>query len=89
MNSPKIKPDAEGGIGPNRLMDLYGQMLLIRHSEERLSKLFADGEVPGFIHLSIGQEAVSVGVMSGFSALIASGNAGCTSSSGRSWLPPK
>lgn len=26
--------------------------------------LFADGEVPGFIHLSIGQEAISVGVMS-------------------------
>jgi TPP-dependent pyruvate/acetoin dehydrogenase alpha subunit len=26
--------------------------------------LFADGEVPGFIHLSVGQEAVSVGVMS-------------------------
>jgi TPP-dependent pyruvate/acetoin dehydrogenase alpha subunit len=68
VNSPKVKPDAEGGIGPNRLMDLYGQMLLIRHSEERLSKLFADGEVPGFIHLSIGQEAVSVGVMSALTA---------------------
>lgn len=68
MNSPKVKPDAEGGIGPNRLMDLYGQLLLIRSSEERLSKLFADGEVPGFIHLSIGQEAVSVGVMSALTA---------------------
>jgi len=27
--------------------------------------MFADGEVPGFIHLSIGQEAVAAGVMSG------------------------
>jgi pyruvate dehydrogenase E1 component alpha subunit len=30
--------------------------------------MFADGEVPGFIHLSIGQEAVSVGVMSALTA---------------------
>src|SRR5450756_1264722 len=49
-------------------MDLYGQLLLIRRSEERLSRLFADGEVPGFIHLSIGQEAVPVGVMSALTA---------------------
>lgn len=47
-----------------RLLRLYGQMVLIRRAEERLSALFADGEVPGFIHLSIGQEAVSAGVMS-------------------------
>jgi acetoin:2,6-dichlorophenolindophenol oxidoreductase subunit alpha len=46
------------------LLELYSQMILIRRSEERLSTMFADGEVPGFIHLSIGQEAVSVGVMS-------------------------
>jgi acetoin:2,6-dichlorophenolindophenol oxidoreductase subunit alpha len=46
------------------LLRLYRQLLLIRRAEERLSTLFADGEVPGFIHLSIGQEAVSAGVMS-------------------------
>ena len=50
------------------LLGLYTQMILIRRSEERLSTMFADGEVPGFIHLSIGQEAVSVGVMSSLSA---------------------
>jgi pyruvate dehydrogenase E1 component alpha subunit len=53
---------------PARLLDLYRQLLLIRRSEERLSTMFADGEVPGFIHLSIGQEAVSVGVMSALTA---------------------
>ena len=37
-------------------------MVLIRRSEEHLSKLFAGGEVPGFLHLSIGQEAVAAGV---------------------------
>ena len=46
------------------LLHFYEQLQLIRQCEERLSQLFADGEVPGFIHLSIGQEAVSVGVMS-------------------------
>lgn len=44
------------------LLEKYGQMLLIRRAEERLQKLFADGLVPGFLHLSIGQEAVPVGV---------------------------
>ncbi|MFP3941200.1 MAG: thiamine pyrophosphate-dependent enzyme [Thermoanaerobaculia bacterium] len=39
-------------------------MLRIRRVEERLAGLFADGEVPGFIHLSIGQEAIAAGVAS-------------------------
>jgi pyruvate dehydrogenase E1 component alpha subunit len=48
--------------GSEQVLDLYRRMLLIRRAEERLAKLFADGEIPGFIHLSIGQEAVAVGV---------------------------
>jgi pyruvate dehydrogenase E1 component alpha subunit len=32
--------------------------------EERLSELFAQGKIPGFIHVSIGQEAVAAGVCS-------------------------
>ena len=51
-----------------RCLALYRDIVLIRRCEERLSQLFADGEVPGFIHLSIGQEAVSVGVMSALTA---------------------
>lgn len=58
------KADARCTSEAERLLQLYSQMMLIRRSEERLSTMFADGEVPGFIHLSIGQEAVSVGVMS-------------------------
>lgn len=46
------------------LLDLYERMYLIRQVELRLGRLFADGEVPGFIHLSIGQEAVATGVAS-------------------------
>lgn len=55
---------AEPRTNQGRLLRFYEQLQLIRQCEERLGQLFADGEVPGFIHLSIGQEAVSVGVMS-------------------------
>jgi 2-oxoisovalerate dehydrogenase E1 component len=36
-------------------------MTLIRVFEERVSELYRTGEVPGFVHLSIGQEASAVG----------------------------
>ncbi len=37
-------------------------MVRIRIFEERLAKDFADGKVPGFFHLSVGQEANPAGV---------------------------
>ncbi|MDQ2679191.1 MAG: dehydrogenase E1 component subunit alpha/beta [Actinomycetota bacterium] len=37
------------------------RMLVIRGFEERVSGLYSDGEVPGFVHLSTGQEASAVG----------------------------
>jgi len=49
---------------PDSLLALYNGMLLVRRAEEELIALFADGLVPGFIHLSIGQEAASVGIVS-------------------------
>ena len=36
-------------------------MLVIRGFEQRVSALYRDSEVPGFVHLSIGQEAAAVG----------------------------
>lgn len=44
-------------------LELLQMMRLIREAETKLSHLFADGEIPGFIHLSIGQEAVAAGVV--------------------------
>jgi pyruvate dehydrogenase E1 component alpha subunit len=41
---------------------LYRTMLTIREAELALARLFADGEVPGFIHLSVGQEGVASGI---------------------------
>jgi pyruvate dehydrogenase E1 component alpha subunit len=55
-----------GETGPDRprLLSLYETMLVIRFAEQRAGALFAAGQIPGFIHLSIGQEAVAAGVMS-------------------------
>jgi len=55
--APALSPDARG-----ELLGLYKTMLRIRRVEEKLSQLFADSEIPGFIHLSIGQESVPAGV---------------------------
>jgi 2-oxoisovalerate dehydrogenase E1 component len=40
---------------------MHRRMLLIRGFEQRVADLYRDGEVPGFVHLSIGQEAAAVG----------------------------
>ncbi|MDF2368978.1 MAG: thiamine pyrophosphate-dependent dehydrogenase E1 component subunit alpha [Sneathiella sp.] len=55
---------SDNSVPISQLLEFYERMLLVREAENRLSKLFADGEVPGFIHLSVGQEAVCVGVTS-------------------------
>ncbi|ASR37394.1 ABC transporter substrate-binding protein [Prauserella marina] len=41
---------------------LYRTMSLIRRFETAAGRLLADGELAGFLHLSIGQEAVAAGV---------------------------
>ena len=43
------------------LVELYRRMLVIRGFEQRVATLYRNGEVPGFVHLSIGQEATAVG----------------------------
>lgn len=44
------------------LLDLYEDMALIRAFETRVAELYRDGEIPGFVHTSLGQEAVAAGV---------------------------
>lgn len=44
------------------LLKLYQSMVKIRVVELKLSRLFADSEVPGFIHLSVGQEGIAAGI---------------------------
>jgi len=44
-------------------LDLYYQMVLIRRLEERSAELYQQGKIGGFLHLYIGQEAVSTGLV--------------------------
>jgi pyruvate dehydrogenase E1 component alpha subunit len=45
-------------------LELYYQMVLIRRIEERAAELYQQGKIGGFLHLYIGQEAVSTGLIS-------------------------
>jgi len=50
------------GIARDALKDFLREMLLIRRFEEKVEERFRAGELPGFLHVAIGQEAVAVGV---------------------------
>ncbi len=45
-------------------LQLYYEMVLIRRVEERSAELYQQGKIGGFLHLYIGQEAVSTGLIS-------------------------
>ncbi len=44
------------------LRHLYRRMISIRLFEEKIGELFLGGELPGFVHLYVGEEAIAVGV---------------------------
>jgi pyruvate dehydrogenase E1 component alpha subunit len=50
-------------LSEDRLRDFLRDMLLIRRFEEKVEEQFRAGELPGFLHVAIGQEAVAVGVI--------------------------
>lgn len=64
MTKSQPMTDVTTAAAVDQLRALYRTMVLIREVETNLARVFADGEVPGFIHLSIGQEAVAAGVVS-------------------------
>ena len=65
----KVEDKAEGarsstdGLSDERLHELFRELLLIRRFEEKVEERFRAGELPGFLHVAIGQEAVAAGVM--------------------------
>jgi pyruvate dehydrogenase E1 component alpha subunit len=46
-----------------KLLQMYHEMVLIRRVEERGAELYQQGKIGGFMHLYIGQEAVSTGLI--------------------------
>jgi 2-oxoisovalerate dehydrogenase E1 component len=49
------------GMDVATLLELFRRMVLIRQFETKAGDCYRDGEIPGFVHLSIGQEAAAVG----------------------------
>jgi TPP-dependent pyruvate/acetoin dehydrogenase alpha subunit len=49
---------SSASLGP----ELFSAMALIRAFETRVAELYRDGDIPGFVHTSLGQEAVAAGV---------------------------
>ena len=58
----KVESKKRGGLSQEKLRGLYREMLLIRRFEEKVEERFRAGELSGFLHVAIGQEAVAVGV---------------------------
>ncbi len=58
-----VAPPSTGELTKDQLLDAYRVMRTIRDFEERLHSEFATGEIPGFVHLYAGEEAIAAGVM--------------------------
>ncbi|HUH16220.1 MAG TPA: thiamine pyrophosphate-dependent enzyme [Gaiellaceae bacterium] len=63
MAKVEHKPQRKRALSDERLHELFREMLLIRRFEEKVEERFRAGELPGFLHVAIGQEAVASGVM--------------------------
>lgn len=50
-------------LDQDKMLELYETMLRIRRFEETVAKLFYNAEIPGFVHLYIGEEAIATGVI--------------------------
>ncbi|HEY3328676.1 MAG TPA: pyruvate dehydrogenase (acetyl-transferring) E1 component subunit alpha [Capsulimonadaceae bacterium] len=51
------------GLKDDDLIKIYRTMLDIRHFEEQCNRAFRAGKIGGYLHLYIGQEAISTGVI--------------------------
>ena len=49
-------------IGKDLVLEMYLRMQRIRHFEQKIKDLITTGEILGFLHVSIGEEATAVGV---------------------------
>jgi pyruvate dehydrogenase E1 component alpha subunit len=60
-----VEERAESGgrrVSREVMRAFFREMLLIRRFEEKVEERFRAGELPGFLHVAIGQEAVATGV---------------------------
>src|SRR3954452_17987690 len=58
-----VAPPGAGDVTKEQVLDAYRVMRTIREFKERLHREFATGEIPGFVHLYAGEEAIAAGVI--------------------------
>jgi pyruvate dehydrogenase E1 component alpha subunit len=58
-----VAPPGTGDVTKEQVLEAYRVMRTIREFEERLHREFATGEIPGFVHLYAGEEAIAAGVI--------------------------
>jgi pyruvate dehydrogenase E1 component alpha subunit len=63
-STKKAKASSAPDLSKKDHLELYHQMVLIRRLELRAAELYQQGKIGGFLHLYIGQEAVSTGLIS-------------------------
>ena len=56
------KVEKKRALNDETLREFLREMLLIRRFEERVEERFRAGDLPGFLHVAIGEEAADVGV---------------------------
>ena len=54
--------DLEVKVSEEQFLNLYRKLSMIRRFEEKVDELFRQGRIKGAIHVSVGEEAVAVGV---------------------------
>jgi pyruvate dehydrogenase E1 component alpha subunit len=58
-----VAPPGTGDVTKEQVLEAYRVMRTIREFEERLHREFATGDIPGFVHLYAGEEAIAAGVI--------------------------
>ena len=58
---PSNKTHRQLGLTKAQVLDMYRNMLLQRRFEERAAQMYGKQKIGGFLHLYIGQEAISTG----------------------------
>lgn len=49
-------------LSNSKIIDMYKTMIRVRKFETQAMNLFAQGSIPGFVHLYLGEEAIAAGV---------------------------
>jgi 2-oxoisovalerate dehydrogenase E1 component len=63
IRSKDVAASIPSELGRKELLGFYRQMVLLRRFERTAQAMLKAGELPGFIHLYVGEEASAVGIM--------------------------